>query len=137
MLIGDALNTDEDQLLTQILGSVKIKRPDDIYILNITNNDKPLIESKIKQIKPKIILLAGESAVKTMLNSDEAISKIRGKWQKLEGSDIHVMPIYAPSYLLLSPLKTTGSPKWLTWQDMQEVKNALQYLGQIEKLTKN
>jgi len=162
MLIGEAPGADEDiqglpfvgragQLLTKILESVGIKRPDDIYIANTLkcrppDNRTPLaseqeackhyLDAQIRLIKPKIILLAGSPAVKAVLQSSEPITKIRGTWQKLPGSEIHFMPIFHPSYLLRNPSKEKGSPKWLTWQDMQEVKNALQYFKQVENLSK-
>lgn len=162
MLIGEAPGAEEDlqglpfvgragQLLTQILASVSIKRPDDIYITNTVKcrppeNRAPLaseqeacapyLEAQIKFIKPKIILLAGSPAVKAVLKSDESMTKIRGKWLKLPGTDISVMPIFHPAYLLRNPSKSRGSPKWLTWQDMQEVKNALEYHRKVAELAK-
>lgn len=161
MLIGEAPGADEDaqglpfvgragQLLTKILESIDLKRPDDIYITNTLkcrppNNRapqaseqeacKPYLEAQIHQVKPKIILLAGAPAVKTVLKSDEPMSKIRGKWQKLAGGEISVMPIFHPSYLLRNPSKTKGSPKWLTWQDMQEVKHALEFHKKVAELS--
>jgi DNA polymerase len=162
MLIGEAPGADEDaqglpfvgragQLLTKILESVDIKRPDDIYIANTVkcrppNNRaptgaeqeacRPYLQAQIKHIKPKIILLAGAPAVKAILKSDEAMSKIRGQWKKLPGTDISVMPLFHPAYLLRNQQKTKGSPKWLTWQDMQEVKHALEYHQKIAELSK-
>jgi DNA polymerase len=35
------------------------------------------------------------------------------------------MPIFHPSYLLRNPSRQQGSPKWLTWQDLQEVRRRL------------
>jgi DNA polymerase len=162
MLIGEAPGADEDaqglpfvgragQLLTQILASVEIKRPDDIYITNTVkcrppNNRAPLpkeqaacapyLEAQIKQVKPKIILLAGSPAVKAILKSEEPMSRIRGQWLKLPGTEISIMPIFHPAYLLRNPQKTKGSPKWLTWQDMQEVKHALEYHRKVAELAK-
>lgn len=162
MLIGEAPGADEDeqglpfvgragQLLTKILESVNIKRPDDIYIANTVkcrppNNRAPLpkeqeacrpyLEAQIKFVRPKIILLAGSPAVKSVLKIDEPMSKIRGQWKKLPGTDISVLPIFHPSYLLRNPSKTKGSPKWHTWQDMQEVKHALEYFQKIAELSK-
>lgn len=161
MLIGEAPGADEDaqglpfvgragQLLTKILESVGIKRPDDIYIANTVkcrppNNRAPLpkeqaacrpyLEAQIKFVKPKIILLAGAPAVKAILKSDEPMSKIRGQWTKLPGTDIAVMPLFHPAYLLRNPQKTKGSPKWHTWQDMQEVKNALEFHRKVAELS--
>ncbi len=162
MLIGEAPGADEDEqglpfvgrsgrLLTQILESVGIKRPDNIYIANTLkcrppNNRAPLaseqeacwpyLEAQLKLVKPKILLLAGTPSVRNVLKIKEPISKIRGKWFKLEGyPNVSVMPIFHPSYLLRNPQKTKGSPKWNTWQDMQEVKNALDYLKKVRELS--
>jgi uracil-DNA glycosylase family 4 len=161
MLIGEAPGADEDmqglpfvgragQLLTKILESVGIKRPDDIYITNTVkcrppNNRAPLpkeqeacrpyLEAQIKFVRPKIILLAGSPACKAILKTDEPMSKLRGQWKKLPETDISVLPIFHPSYLLRNQQKTKGSPKWLTWQDMQEVKHALEYFQKIAELS--
>lgn len=162
MLIGEAPGADEDlqglpfvgragQLLTQILASVGIKRPDDIYIANTVKcrppeNRAPLgdeqaacwpyLEAQIKYVNPKIVLLAGSPAVKAVLKTDAPITGLRGKWLKLPGTEISVMPLFHPAYLLRNPSKEKGKPKWLTWQDMQEVKNALEYYRKVEELAK-
>ena len=61
----------------------------------------------------------------------------RGRWKKLPGNEnISVFPIFHPAYLLRNPQKTKGSPKWQTWQDMQEVKNALEYYKKVNELTR-
>jgi uracil-DNA glycosylase len=161
MLIGEAPGADEDlqglpfvgragQLLTQILASVGIKRPDDIYIANTVKCRPPenrapqadeqaacapYLEAQIKYVKPKIILLAGSPAVKAILKTDAPITGLRGKWLKLPGTEIAVMPLFHPAYLLRNPSKEKGKPKWLTWQDMQEVKNALEYHRQVAELS--
>jgi uracil-DNA glycosylase len=54
----------------------------------------------------------------------------------LPGTEISIMPIFHPAYLLRNPQKTKGSPKWLTWQDMQEVKHALEYHRKVAELAK-
>ncbi|MBU0671604.1 MAG: uracil-DNA glycosylase [Candidatus Margulisbacteria bacterium] len=160
MLIGEAPGADEDEqglpfvgragkLLTKILESVDIKRPDDIYIANTVKcrppeNRAPLpkeqeacrpyLEAQIKHVKPKIILLAGTPAVKAILKIDEPISKIRGQWTKLPGTEISVMPLFHPAYLLRNPSKEKGKPKWFTWQDMQEIKHALEFHRKVAEL---
>jgi DNA polymerase len=162
MLIGEAPGAEEDlqglpfvgragQLLTQILASIQIRRPDDIYITNTvkcrppgnrapTSSEQeacaPYLEAQIRLVQPKIILLAGSPAVKAVLKTDESMTKIRGQWFKLPGTEISVMPIFHPAYLLRNPSKAKGSPKWLTWQDMQEVRNALEYLHKVAELSK-
>lgn len=164
MLIGEAPGAEEDlqglpfigragQLLTQILDSVGIKRPTDIYIANTVKcrppeNRAPLpqeqdecseyLRAQIFQfVRPKIIILAGTPAVKAVLKMHQPITNIRGKWFKLEDSDISVMPIFHPAYLLRNPSKEKGKPKWLTWQDIQEVKNALDFIKKVKELEKN
>lgn len=159
MLIGEGPGEQEDltglpfvgragQLLTQILASINITRENDIYIANIVKCRPPenrvpakeestacfpYLEAQIKFIKPSIILLAGSPACKTALKTDEPISKIRGKWFKLPWDEnISVMPIFHPSYLLRNASKEKGSPKWLTWQDMKEVSNALDFIRKVE-----
>jgi len=161
MLIGEGPGEQEDlqglpfvgragQLLTKILESVGIEREKDIYITNIvkcrppgnraplsteTESCYPYLEAQIRLVAPKIILLAGSPSTKVVLKINEPMSKIRGKWHKLPGTEISVMPIFHPSYLLRNPTKTKGSPKWHTWQDMQEVKHALEYLVKVEELS--
>lgn len=150
------------QLLTQILASINIDREKDIYIANIvkcrppenrtpqadeTEACYPYLELQIKLIKPKIILLAGAPATKVVLKNEDPISKIRGQWFKLPclpasaglsagtaGTEISVMPIFHPSYLLRNQSKEAGSPKWLTWQDMKEVRGALDFFKTAKEL---
>lgn len=124
------------QLLDKIFDSVGLTREKDILIINVVkcrppNNRTPL-ESEIKacssylmkQIelsKAKIILLTGATALKTILNINSGISKIRGKW--FDWEDKFVMPIFHPAYLLRNPSKEVNAPKWLTWQDFKNIKN--------------
>lgn len=160
MLIGEGPGEQEDlsglpfvgkagQLLTQILASINIDREKDIYITNIvkcrppenrapqteeTNACYPYLEAQISIIKPKIILLAGAPATKVVLKNEEPITKIRGQWFKLPGTEITIMPIFHPSYLLRNQSKEVGSPKWLTWQDMKEVRGALDFFKAAKEL---
>ena len=149
MLIGEAPGYYEDQqgkpfvgkagqLLDRIFASVGFSRKD-IYICNTLkcrppDNRNPLPEEKeacweylkaqIDIIKPKIILLCGNVAVQSILPNIGGITKIRGKWY--EGSEIvhgaKIMPIFHPSYLLRNDSREKGSPKWLMWQDIQEIR---------------
>ena len=147
MLIGEAPGFYEDQkgepfvgkagqLLDKILASVGFSRNEHIYICNTLKcrppeNRDPLPEEKeacreylnaqIEILKPKIILLCGRVAVQSMLNTNQGITKIRGKW--FEGPHFSkMMPIYHPSYLLRNDSREKGSPKWQMWQDIKEIK---------------
>ncbi|MDA2947123.1 MAG: uracil-DNA glycosylase [Actinomycetota bacterium] len=123
------------KMLDSAFFSVGIDTNEDCYISNIVKcrppkNRKPLVNEvkecipwlneQIELIKPKVIVLAGSTAVQSYLNIDEPISKLRGKW--IVRDDIKYMPIFHPSYLLRNPSKEKGKPKWLTWQDLKKVK---------------
>ena len=150
MLIGEAPGFYEDQqgkpfvgkagqLLDRIFASVGLNRKEHVYICNTLKcrppeNRNPLPEEKeacweylkaqIDIIKPKIILLCGNVAVQSILPTAGGITKIRGKW--FQGGDVvhsaKLMPIFHPSYLFRNDSREKGSPKWLMWQDIQEIK---------------
>ena len=149
MLIGEAPGFYEDQqgkpfvgkagqLLDRIFASVGFTR-EDIYICNTLkcrppDNRNPLPEEKeacweylkaqIDIIHPKIILLCGNVAVQSILGNVGGITKIRGQW--FQGGEIvhgaKLMPIFHPSYLLRNDTREKGGPKWLMWQDIQEIR---------------
>jgi DNA polymerase len=146
MFIGEGPGADEDeqgvpfvgkagQLLTQILKAVGIDRSE-TYITNVVKcrppgNRVPLpaemtacdafLQTQIQLIRPKIIVLLGSTPTKWILKTTEGITKLRGRWYDWRG--VAVMPMFHPSYLLRYPNdKAPGSPKHLTWQDIQEVK---------------
>ena len=149
MLIGEAPGYYEDmqgepfvgkagQLLDRIFASVGLSRQKDVYICNTlkcrppNNRDplpeekeacRPFLDAQIEILKPRIILLCGKVALSSMLNTTTGITKLRGKW--FDGPfDSKMMPIFHPSYLLRKDSHEQGSPKWLMWQDIKEVKCA-------------
>ena len=126
------------KMLDTALASVDIDPLKDCYITNIVkcrppDNRKPnpleveacmpWLSEQINLLRPKIIVLAGSTAVQSFLGIKEPISKIRGQW--IEKNKIKYMPIFHPSYLLRNPSKEKGKPKWLTWQDLKKVKKEL------------
>ena len=126
------------KMLDTILSSVDIDPLKDCYVTNIVkcrppNNRKPTsseseacmpwLTEQINLLRPKIIILAGSTAVQSFLGIKEPISKLRGQW--IEKDNIKYMPIFHPSYLLRNPSKDKGKPKWLTWQDLKKVKKEL------------
>lgn len=153
MLIGEAPGFYEDkqgepfvgkagQLLDKILECVGFSRKENIYICNTIKcrppeNRDPLPEEKqacreyldkqIEVLQPRIILLCGRVAVNSMLETSLGITKLRGKW--FEGPYFSkMMPIFHPSYLLRNDSKEKGSPKWLMWQDIKEVRKVYDQL---------
>jgi len=155
VLIGEGPGQNEDetglpfvgkagQLLTKILASVGIDRKSDIYICNTVKCRppqnrapepeemaacRPYLDGQIAAIQPKLILLAGASAVKAVLQSKVGITKIRGQWLPSPYGDAIAMPIFHPSYLLRYASKEPGTPKWLMWQDMKAIKAKMDELG--------
>ncbi|MBE9030261.1 uracil-DNA glycosylase [filamentous cyanobacterium LEGE 11480] len=149
MIIGEGPGENEDltgkpfvgragQLLDRILASVKLTEAD-VLICNIVKcrppgNRKPnksemaacrpYLMEQIRMVDPPVILLAGGSAIEGLFEEKGVkITKIRGEWREWEGRQC--MPVFHPSYLLRNPSKEKGSPKWLMWQDIQEVKRKL------------
>lgn len=147
LLVGEAPGYWEDikgkpfvgkagQLLDKIFASVGFSREKDVYICNVLKcrppeNRNPLpeeivacrefLDAQLEIIKPKIILLCGKFALSSFIDTPLGITKMRGKWYDGPyGSKM--MPIFHPSYLLRNDSREKGSPKWLMWQDIQEIK---------------
>ncbi|MBQ4124285.1 uracil-DNA glycosylase [bacterium] len=147
MLVGEAPGYWEDQkgepfvgkagqLLDKIFDCVGLSRKEHVYICNTIKcrppeNRNPLpeekeackeyLEAQIDVLKPKIILICGSVALNSLLPDKGGITKVRGKW--FDGPyQAKMMPIFHPSYLLRNDSREKGSPKWLTWQDIKEVK---------------
>ncbi len=156
MVIGEAPGQHEDetglpfvgksgQLLEKILAAVQLDSETDIFIGNICkcrppSNRKPTAQEmaackpylleQIRMVNPKILLLAGATAVEGLLGIKQGITKIRGQWYQWE--NCWCMPVFHPAYLLRNPSREQGSPKWLMWQDVQEVRRKIEELRQAE-----
>jgi DNA polymerase len=146
MIVGEGPGQNEDetglpfvgkagQLLEKILESVQLDSTKDVFICNIvkcrppgnrtpTTQEmdacRPYLLEQIRMVDPKIILLTGASSVKGLIGDKRGITKIRGQW--LEWENRLCMPIFHPAYLLRNASREKGSPKWLMWQDIQEVR---------------
>jgi DNA polymerase len=59
---------------------------------------EPFLRRQVELVQPRVILLMGRFAVKTLLKTDEAIGKLRGRLHRYEG--IPVIITYHPAYLL-------------------------------------
>jgi uracil-DNA glycosylase family 4 len=158
MVIGEGPGAQEDasglpfvgragQLLDQMLESVGIDSNGDAYICNVVkcrppDNRRPTpqemaacrpwLEQQIQLVDPAVILLAGATALEGVLGVKGGITKLRGQWRQAnEGwlAQRWLMPILHPSYLLRNPSRERGSPKWLTWQDLQDVRRRLDQLA--------
>jgi DNA polymerase len=128
------------QLLDKILDSAGLRR-EEVYITNMVKCRPPLnrtprqdeveacwpyLEAQLRLLAPKIIVPLGNVPAQFFLKTSEGISSLRGQFFKWRG--IEVFPMFHPSYLLRNPAKGKGSPKYLTWQDIQAVKERLDEL---------
>jgi uracil-DNA glycosylase len=155
MVIGEGPGQNEDetgvpfvgkagQLLTRMLISVGFDRLRDTYIANIVKCRPPgnraptaaemeacfpYLKTQIEIVNPLILVLTGATAVKGVLGDRGAISKIRGQWIQWQG--IWCMPIFHPAYLLRNESRLKGSPKWLAWQDLKEIRRKYLALSEL------
>ncbi len=139
MFIGEAPGADEDeqgepfvgragQLLTKIIQAMGYQR-EDVYISNIikcrppenrtpfpdeVTNCLPYVLAQIELIKPKVIVALGATALRSLLDIQLGITKMRGHWYTFR--DIPIMPTFHPAYLLRNP-----PAKREVWDDMKSV----------------
>ena len=123
------------QKLDEVLASVEIRR-EDVFITNIVKCRPPgnrvpsksemevcfpYLEAQIALIKPSLIVTLGNTSTQWLLPDAPGITKSRGTFLTWRGG-IQLFPMFHPSYLLRYPSREKGSPKYLTWQDIQRVK---------------
>ena len=147
MFIGEGPGAEEDlqglafvgaagQLLTKMIAAMG-KTRDEVYICNIVKcrppqNRAPMPEEamaclpflrqQVVLVKPKIIVLLGSTAAKTLLRPDFRITREHGIWEERKG--IWFMPTYHPAALLRDELKKNDS-----WHDLQLVMAKMKELG--------
>ena len=143
MFIGEGPGADEDiqgipfvgkagKLMNQAFHGIGIER-DDVYIANIVKCRPPMnrnpeqdeitaclnyLRNQVMLVKPKIVVLLGNVALKTILGKEYSITASRGKW--IEKKGIRYMPTFHPAALLRDETK-----KISFWKDLKEVKRAL------------
>ena len=146
MFVGEAPGADEDaqgepfvgrsgQLLTKIIESIGMKR-EDVFIGNINrcrppgnraptlpeaHTCRPFLTREIAVVRPKVIVVMGNTAMKNLLDTKEGITKLRGEFQDYYG--VKVMPTFHPAYLLRDPRK-----KREVWEDMKKVRDEINKL---------
>ena len=147
MLIGEGPGQTEDeegltfvgaagQLLTKMLEAISLPR-ERVYICNIVKcrppgNRVPTPEEaeacrihlrmQTWLVRPKVIVLLGSTAAKSVLDPEIRITRERGKWTVRKG--VWIMPTYHPSALLRDPAK-----KLEAWEDMKNLRSRLVALG--------
>ena len=153
MFVGEAPGADEDrqgkpfvgasgQLLDRMLASIGLDR-ESIYISILiifrppgnrqpTPNEidlcLPFIKRHIQLIDPKVLVLVGGTAAKSLLNKKEGIMRLRGRWFEYDldggGTTIPAFPIYHPAFLLRSPVQKSNA-----WKDLIQIKSKLNELS--------
>ena len=139
MFIGEGPGYDEDmqgrpfvgkagQLLDKMIAAMQFTR-DEVYIANIVKcrpdgNRNPMpdeiarcipfLHKQIEIIRPDVIVCLGATAAKALLNTENGISRLRGKWCSYQ--NIPVMPTFHPAFLLRQE-----SAKRDAWEDLKLV----------------
>jgi len=143
MFVGEAPGADEDeqgfpfvgragQLLTKIIEGIGFKR-EDVFIGNINrcrppgnraptlpeaHTCRPFLLREIAVVRPKVIVVMGNTAMHNLLDTKVGITKMRGHFQDYFG--VKVMPTFHPAFLLRDPNK-----KREVWEDMKKVRDYL------------
>ncbi len=77
----------------------------------------PFLERAIALVKPRLLLLAGGAAAKSMLGRPEGILSLRGRWFDWRSADgaieLPALPTLHPAFLLRQPMA-----KKKAWQDL-------------------
>ncbi|HEX8735864.1 MAG TPA: uracil-DNA glycosylase family protein [Pyrinomonadaceae bacterium] len=146
VFVGEAPGANEDaegrpfvgkagQLLNKIIEAIGMKR-EDVFIGNINrcrppgnrtptlpeaHTCRPFLLREIAVIRPKVIVVLGNTATQNLLDTKIGITKLRGTFQDYYG--VKVMPTFHPAYLLRDPSK-----KRETWEDMKKVREELNKL---------
>lgn len=153
MVVGEAPGADEDrlgkpfvgvsgQLMDRMFDAIGMSRERDLYITNILfwrppGNRTPTLAEQaicmaftrrhIELARPKVLVLAGGTAAKSVLDTTEGIMRLRGKWTSLsldDGSAVPTLPTFHPAYLLRTP-----ASKRQSWSDLLSLDKKLRELG--------
>ncbi len=85
---------------------------------------RPFIINLINLLKPKIIVCLGEVPTNQILELNESIIKMRGKWQTLKSNEINcefsILPTFSVSHLLNRP-----DLKKYAWEDMKLLRDKI------------
>jgi uracil-DNA glycosylase family 4 len=77
----------------------------------------PFLERAIALVRPRMLLLTGGASAKAMLNKDDGILALRGRWFEWRSSDgqleLPAMPTLHPAFLLRQP-----AAKKRAWADL-------------------
>lgn len=152
MLIGEAPGAEEDrqgkpfvgpsgQLLDRILKEIGIDRTS-AWITNViywrppgnrspTTGEiavcMPFLKRQIELLQPRFILFVGGIAAKALLDTNDGVTKLRGRPFTVTsdtGPEVPCLVTFHPAYLLRQPLN-----KRFVWRDMLHLRHRLDELG--------
>jgi DNA polymerase len=156
MLIGEAPGADEDragkpfvgvsgQLLDRMLGWIGLDRTS-VYITNViywrppgnrapTAAElvacQPFVERHIELVAPAVMVAVGGAAAKQLLQRNDGITRLRGRWHLYESAGtrgpIPLMPLYHPAYLLRQPAQKRDA-----WRDLLTLRAKLDSLNLLK-----
>jgi uracil-DNA glycosylase family 4 len=147
LFVGEAPGADEDeqgvpfvgragQLLTKIIEAIGMRR-EEVFICNILKCRPPgnrnpetdeiaacekFLFRQIDAVKPKVICALGAFSAKTLLRTNEPISRLRGHLIDYRGAKL--MATFHPAYLLRNP-----NEKHKVWEDMQAIRDYIASLS--------
>ncbi len=147
MMIGEAPGRDEDlqgkpfvgragQLLDRMLAAIGFGETE-VYITNTVywrppgnrtptpeevEACAPFLARQIELLSPKVLVLLGGAAAKTILGTNEGIMRLRGKWLTYACAidEVPVLATLHPAYLLRNP-----AAKRYAWRDLLMLKAAI------------
>ena len=148
LVIGEGPGADEDrlarpfvgksgQLLDKMLSAISLSRERNAYIANVVKcrppgNRDPLpeeaaacihfLQEQIEALRPRAILVVGRVAAKALLDTEEGIGRLRGRFFDYRG--IPLMATYHPSALLRNE-----SLKRPAWEDLKAFRERLRELA--------
>ncbi len=143
MFVGEAPGRDEDQqgepfvgpagqLLTKIIEAIGLTR-DQVYIANVikcrppqnrnpeldeVQTCEPFLFQQLDVIRPRVVVALGAFAVRTLLRTEQSISRLRGQVFDYRGAKL--VPTFHPAFLLRSPDRKRD-----VWEDMKKVRALL------------
>ncbi len=139
MIVGEAPGEQEDLqgepfvgragvLLNNMLAAVGLSR-ETVYIANVIKCRPPgnrdphveevsscigYLERQIALVRPRLILIVGRVAAQTLLQTDSAVGRMRGRVHYYGDQNIPVVVTYHPAYLLRRPTEKAKS-----WDDLK------------------
>lgn len=144
MFVGEGPGREEDlqgrpfvgpsgELLTKMIHSIGMERSN-CYIANVVKCRPPgnrspspdeaaaclaFLRAQTALVRPRVIVLLGRVAARTLLKEDVFITRDHGKWYERKGTML--MPTYHPSALLRDPSKKRDA-----WEDFKKIRAMLE-----------